>query len=173
MDCKYKNIDVATYGIELLISSAVNLIFVMLVGGHFFGTFATFVFVLSFCPIRQFAGGFHARSHMKCTVGFLILFLLFGKGMTLIGNRIVNFGLWIMFGGIILCVSPIDTENKRLDQKLKRICKKKIAMFLCIELVGVIVFMMTKKNDFLQMAVTALGIENILLIFGKIANQKE
>lgn len=126
MDCKYKNIDVATYGIELLISSAVNLIFVMLVVGHFFGTFATFVFVLSFCPIRQFAGGFHVRSHMKCTVGFLILFLLFGKGMTLIGNRIVNFGLWIMFGGIILCVSPIDTENKRLDQKLKRICKKRL-----------------------------------------------
>lgn len=75
--------------------------------------------------------------------------------------------------GVILSVSPIDTENKRLDQKLKRICKKKIGFLLCIELVSLIVFMILDRIIFLQMAVTALGIESILLLLGRIVNQKE
>jgi accessory gene regulator B len=173
IDSKCKNIEVVTYGIELLMSSIVNLIFVMIIGGYFFGTFATFVFVLFFCPIRQFSGGYHAKSYITCTVGFLVLFLLFGNIMMFIENTIVCFGLWLIFGRVILSVSPIDTENKRLDQKLKCICKKKIGLLLCIELVSLIVFMILDRIIFLQMAVTALGIESILLLLGKIVNQKE
>ena len=90
-----------------------------------------------------------------------------------IENTIVCFGLWLIFGRVILSVSPIDTENKRLDQKLKCICKKKIGLLLCIELVSLIVFMILDRIIFLQMAVTALGIESILLLLGKIVNQKE
>lgn len=172
IDSKYKNIEVVTYGLELLISSIVNLIFVMIMGEYFFGIFATFIFVLFFCPIRQFSGGFHAKSYMTCTVGFLFLFLLVGNVMMFIENAIVDFVLWLIFGGIILSVSPIDTENKRLEQKMKRICKKKIGLLLCMELISLVVFMVLGKILFLQMAVTALGLESILLLLGKIVNEK-
>lgn len=132
IDSRCKNIEVITYGIELLLSSVVNLILVMIIGGLFFGAFATFVFVLFFCPIRQFSGGFHAKSYIICTVGFLGLFLLLGNVMMFIENIIVDFGLWFFWGEVILSISPIETENKRLNQRLKRICKKKIGLLLCL-----------------------------------------
>ena len=70
MENKDTDIQVIIYGIELLLSSFVNLILVMIVGGYFFGILPTLVFILFFCPIRQFSGGFHAKSYMTCTIGF-------------------------------------------------------------------------------------------------------
>lgn len=52
--------------------------------------------------------------------------------MMFIENIIVDFGLWLFWGEVILSISPIETENKRLNQRLKRICKKKIGLLLCL-----------------------------------------
>ena len=173
MENKDTDIQVIIYGIELLLSSFVNLILVMIVGGYFFGILPTLVFILFFCPIRQFSGGFHAKSYMTCTIGFLVLYFVLGNGMSFVRNEWICFGTWIVLGGLVFVISPIDTENKRLDKQLKSECKKKIGLILCIELVVMIVFFGLGKLHFLQMAVTALCAECILLVLGWFVNQKE
>lgn len=172
VDERYKNPEIVIYGIEMMLSSLVNLIVVMGIGGYFFGILSTVVFVLFFCPIRQFAGGFHAKTHMTCIVEFLILFLIIGKCTKFIRNMTIGLGIWCILGGIISLLSPIDVENKRLSQKHKRICKHKIFLLLFIESMCMIGFVILHKLDFIQMAVAALGLESILLTAGKIINQR-
>lgn len=69
-------------------------------------------------------------------------------------------------------ISPVDTENKRLDKQLRDNCKKKIWIILGVEVVCVSAFFVFSRVEFLQAAVMALIIESILLGVGKLVNKK-
>jgi len=57
-----KEFRVYSYGFELIIAFAANALTVLLIG-LIFGKFVhTLLFLLTYCPIRQYAGGFHATA---------------------------------------------------------------------------------------------------------------
>lgn len=64
------------YGIEITISSLLNIILIVTLGTIFNAFFESLVFLLCFIIIRQFTGGYHAESYFKCNLSFCILFLI-------------------------------------------------------------------------------------------------
>lgn len=167
------DIHVISYGIELLLSSVVNLMLVLMIGFYFWGILNTIIFILFFCPIRQFSGGFHADSYAGCTIGFLILFLVMGSVIKLIEYEWIDFLGCLLLIGFILIISPIDTENKRLDRGLREKCKKRIRLILGIELIAIVILFLSGQMEFLQMAVTALSVESFLLGLGQIVDRRK
>lgn len=167
-----KDVEVISYGVELLLSSIVNLILVLMIGSYLFGVQETIIFTLLFCPIRQFSGGFHANSYLGCTIGFLVLFMTIGNLINIVNNIWYYFLECIICIGFIGIISPIDTENKRLNKQLRDKCRKKIMIILGIEFFGIVVFFVLLKNKFLHAATMALVIESVLLGLGKIKNKK-
>lgn len=71
---KYKY-DVYLYGFEILIASLVNMISVLIIGLLFNKFIYAVIFLVCYCPIRQFSGGYHAESYRKCYFTFMIIFL--------------------------------------------------------------------------------------------------
>lgn len=169
---KSKDVEVISYGIELLLSSVVNLILVLMIGTYFFGILKTIAFILVFCPLRQFSGGFHANSYLGCSIGFLVLFLGIGSVIQFIEYGWICFLICIVLICFILFISPIDTENKRLDHGLREKCKKRIRLILGIELITVVILFSLGQTEFLQIAVAALSVESFLLGLGQIVNRR-
>lgn len=169
---KSKDVEVISYGIELLLSSVINLILVLMIGTYFFGILKTIAFILFFCPLRQFSGGFHAKSYLGCSIGFLILFLGIGSAVQFIGYGWICFLICILLICFIFLISPIDTENKRLDHGLREKCKKRIHLILGIELITVAIFFSLGQTEFLQIVVAALSVESFLLGVGQIVNRR-
>lgn len=92
LDKRYKDEQVVRYGIEIILSSMLNLVLIILFGTIFWGLLEIVVFVLFFCPIRQYAGGYHAKTHLRCTLGFLLFYVMFKNSLYSVRGYCITYG---------------------------------------------------------------------------------
>ena len=81
-------------------------------------------FIFPFMVLRKYSGGLHLKSAVACTI---ISFCVLVIGVHLTGILYPGTVLNIMFGTAIctlVILSPIDSENRRLDDDEKVNCKK-------------------------------------------------
>ena len=67
--------EVYKYGFEVLIAFIVNIAIVLSIGLLFNKIFYSIAFLICYCPIRQFAGGYHANNYTKCLLIFILIFI--------------------------------------------------------------------------------------------------
>src|SRR5699024_12526038 len=68
--------EIYKYGFEVLIAFIVNTVVILSIGLLFNKLFYSIVFLICYCPIRQFAGGYHANNYTKCLLIFILIFIL-------------------------------------------------------------------------------------------------
>lgn len=122
IDTKSYDYEVYRYGFELLIASIVNFFVVFLIGFIFDRLIHTIIFLACYCPLRQFAGGYHASSYRKCLSVFLIIFII----TIFIGNNLEHFNLRpiiILFTFLnclnISLLAPVEHYNNPLSDDEK------------------------------------------------------
>lgn len=71
------DVEVYSYGLELLISSVLETLSVILLSIPFGRFWTTLLFLLAFCPLRSFAGGYHAKTHAGCFMTLLVVYAVF------------------------------------------------------------------------------------------------
>lgn len=117
--------EIYAYGFELLISTVLNLAGVFFISCLFGKIFEAFLFLLAFIPMRLAAGGYHAKHHWSCILGFNLIFLSF-----------IIFLQWLdpvffLFYSIIVAIAssilvwyfaPVEAINKPLsnDQRQRQ-----------------------------------------------------
>lgn len=116
------------YAIYILLSGLFHLFSVVALGLCFNMVLESLVFYCSFILIRKFAGGYHAKTPMRCYIFSVITSVVALYLIKLIGYS--NSVYYYIFVTIeILCVvfimiaSPLDNENKPLNAKEKKIFK--------------------------------------------------
>ena len=68
-------IDIYIYGLQLIISSIIG-ISIILVAGIIFERFKdSLIFLFIFIIMRQYSGGYHADSYLKCNLFFISIFV--------------------------------------------------------------------------------------------------
>ncbi|CEN76367.1 accessory gene regulator protein B [[Clostridium] sordellii] len=68
--------DVYLYGFEILIASMINVITTLIIGLLFNKFIYSVIFLACYCPLRQFSGGYHANSYLKCCLTFVVIFII-------------------------------------------------------------------------------------------------
>ncbi|WP_024621038.1 accessory gene regulator ArgB-like protein [Metaclostridioides mangenotii] len=129
-----KEFRVYSYGFELIIAFAANALTVLLIG-LIFGKFVhTLLFLLTYCPIRQYAGGFHAKNYSRCLLTFATIYLVTILTINYIDlevNQIpLMIGLAVSLIGICI-LSPVEHRNNPLSNA-ERIHHKKVAAILSL-----------------------------------------
>ena len=71
------DIEVYAYGTELLLASVLETLALLALGIFFHKTLETLVFFSAFMPLRSYAGGYHAKTHLRCFCGMLMIFAAF------------------------------------------------------------------------------------------------
>lgn len=164
-------IDIYRYGIELLVSTLINLALITIIGILINDIACSLVFLLGFIPIRSFCGGYHAKSYLKCNIVFSLSFVIcclcsnlmifaFTKNYLLI----IEIALIALSFPSILIFAPVKNANKIVSSnEAKKYKKISIIIFFCISGIGLITTYFGIKYGIL-LIVTLLLVSIMILI---------
>ena len=139
-----KTIAFYRYGIEITISSVLNVVLVLLLGVISKRFIFSCIYLAEFIIIRSFSGGLHAKTYVGCNAimcaAFIILIIayeLFFKNGMLLYLVIMS-----IISLIIMAVySPCDNPHKRIKPEKKMGFKmKSIAVTFLFCILGIVLF---------------------------------
>ena len=129
-EIEQEDYEVYKYGFEVLIAFILNIAIVLIIGLLFNKVFYSLVFLVCYCPIRQFVGGYHANNYTKCLLIFILIFILTMNIPLNIDFQIYTFMIFIIstlsYIGIFI-LAPLEHRNNPLTlsdiKKYKKISK--------------------------------------------------
>lgn len=158
------------YGIEITISSLLNIILIIVIGIIFRNVFESIIFLSFFMLIRQFTGGYHADTYFKCNlsvcISFISVLIMYHSTYEKITISLSVY-ISILCVAIILFLCPIENVNKPIP-KYKRNFFKYVSAILGIVygIIGTVLISLSIKYGVLILytlvLVTALIIAAII-----------
>lgn len=134
--------DFYRYGIEISISSLLNIILVVAVGFIIHHVLESLIFLSIFILIRSFTGGYHADTYLRCNMLMCVTFIL-TVFLNLITSNIITIPIvigFVCFNVItVLVLGPVENKNKPIEH-FKKIKLKIIGLIvtLIINYVGIL-----------------------------------
>ena len=128
------------------------------------------VFSFSYFTLRSYAGGFHSKSTSKCYIISIFLICSAVVFMNTVYNSVFLWGVYLIINFLIYLCSPIDTENKRLDDIERKVYGYKTKKILFILLVLNVCLAVFHYSWFNVSIITAVLFEGVMLIIGMISN---
>lgn len=169
--------DVCSYGLEILISALVNLVMVLILGATFGKFIQTIVFVICYCSIRQFSGGYHADTHGRCIFTFLCMYLatvVFITNIKSIDLRFMVMFITILNWLIIYRLVPVEHINNPLNEieknKNRRNARVIVSLVLVAILIGLYLYLV---YEYILYGAVALCWVSFMLILQIIKNKGE
>lgn len=163
------------YGIEITISSILNVVLILLIGVIFNSVMESAVFLLLFIPIRQFTGGFHADTYLKCNLFFCSLYtvvLLLCRITFLYLTTYAVILISFVCISLILYMCPIEHINKPIPKERRKTHKLMAALLGTVY--GAIATVLTAfTNKYGALTLYTLILVTVLVIAAKIIDMKE
>jgi accessory gene regulator B len=167
-----ENQELCRYGIQqifmILLNVAVTLAIALLMNM----LLESVLFMAAYIPLRRYAGGYHARTPLRCCV--------FSGGMTaivLLAIRFIEFSvvacLAMLVGAAltIVLLAPVADANKPLDKVERKVYRRRTLIILSVELLIAVGFVALGTADIAVCMVFALAILGIMLMLG-VANNR-
>lgn len=163
---------VYSYGFEILIAFIVNITTMLLIG-FLFGKFTYILFFLMcYCPIRQFSGGYHADNYFRCLLTFVFIILstiliIENLNIYLLKNIIMVIASISWIGICILC--PIEHRSNPIND-IEKSTYKKVAIFIStvVLLATLLSFLLNIFVDYFIYSAFAMFWIFMMLILGKL-----
>ena len=133
---KHDDRELYVYGFEQGISIVLNVITTLLIGLIFNTFFQLVIFMASYIPLRSFAGGYHAKTPLRCYIYSIIMLILVSVGMRyLFFVDMVYYVILAISALIIFVLSPVEDKNKPLDKIELKVYRKRTLFILLAELI--------------------------------------
>lgn len=148
---KKEDEEVYAYGMELLYSSILNIALAAIIAAVTNTVFPTSAFLITFIVIRQYIGGYHAKTHLGCMT---ILAVVIGCFVVLTRYIPKEFEIWIsglftlMSIILIFKFAPVEHPNKPLsdNEKLRlRKCGIISAFIVFVLIFAMVIFTKTRR----------------------------
>lgn len=141
------------YGLELMLSSLVEILFVIMLSAICQNFLQTLTFFVAFVPLRIYAGGYHADTRLRC---FLILIMIYTVFTVLLHILPVETYQYIIYGSVaftvivVIVMAPLLHDRKNMnDREIKFF--RKVALSICFFEVALIILgsMFLKNNIYI------------------------
>ena len=121
----YEDIEIYKYGFETICSTFLGFIITVIIGLVFKMFLLSIFYYIMFVTIRQFTGGYHAKSYFKCNLTFsIVTTFVFSFTKLVVYTQIYIILYHILFlilsFMIVWRYIPVENENKPLDQEQKK-----------------------------------------------------
>ena len=162
-------LDIYIYGFELLVSSVIETISLLLIGLLTGKLIDTIIFIISFSSIRVFSGGYHANSYLKCfivTVAYYLLVLFSAYIMLAFPNRtIILIAIITLFLSLILFIlmSPVKSKGKSILNYKKQKMLSIISLFINA-IVPIILLTIYQNNILIIVYPTIICVDVLIII---------
>lgn len=163
--------EIYKYGIEVTISTLLNVFCVMVTSILLSDVISGAVFLTVHFLIKPFVGGYHAKTYLMCNVLFVLVFLtsyisnsLFLKIDEVVFQKVIIESLFLLCLMPIIAFAPVRNQNKSLtDEEAKKYRIIGITLSILVDWVGLILFFCNVKMGSL-IIITLFMISLMMLI---------
>lgn len=134
--------DVYIYGIEITVSTALNVCLVMLAAVLLRSPLSGVCHLCCIIILRAFCGGYHANSYLKCNCLMVIFFIIsFLVGKMLVYFNLTNFKLMSILLMLtflpIYAFAPVKNKHKILSESKAKKCRiLSIIIYIILSVLG-------------------------------------
>lgn len=160
------------FGIQQGLTILLNLVTTLTIGLALGMVLEAFVFLVTYIPLRSFAGGVHAKTANRCyvySIFMIIAVLLIIKYFPL--GYLVCSCLAMVGGILIFFLAPVQDHNKPLDEKERAVYRKRTRCILCIECLLLLLFWGIHWYVGVSCIALTLAILSIMLLLGILKNR--
>lgn len=159
------------YGFNQGLNILLNLITTLVVGLLFHNVLELAIFIAAYIPLRSFAGGYHAKTPVRCYIFSIILILVFVLATKYVHFTIFVYSIIIVASSvIILYLAPVEDKNKPLDTKEQRVYRKRTYMIWVTELAVTVICCCLKQIVPVVCLTMTFLVMAVMLILGKLKN---
>ncbi len=173
---KDEYVDICRLGIEVFISTCITSLGILLIGAAFGYFIEAVTYCLCFTTIRNYSGGYHASSRIRCNLGSWLAALL-----VIISRNIFEvlpiYGMLIGFGLVaivLMLLAPLENKNKPLTGNI--VSKNRKWMIFFVLLWDVIAVILYGIRPFHSMTIFYTEVTVVILIIiekGRQENEKK
>ena len=166
---KQEDHEIYYYGVQQGITLLLNILTTIVIALVCGELWQCMVFMLSFVLPRRYAGGYHAKTPLRCYIysnalifAVLLIIKFFTLGIFICGS------LSVISGAIIFFLSPVEAANKPLDEKERTVYRNRARVILVILLVIQVVLSSINCNTAVMCISMALFLLAALMVVGKL-----
>lgn len=171
---KDEDYELYLYGFETLIAFFINISIILIIGYILDKTLETILFLMFYCPIRQFSGGFHADNYRKCLMVFILIYILNIFTLSELVYSKLDYIILILtlISYVGTCyISPLEHRRNPLTIEEKNSYKKKVKKLTTIafmfSIIGINFNMTYKYAIYIESSIICIF---IMLLLGLIKN---
>ena len=138
-----------TYGIELVLNNFLIFLSIAVISILTDNVSISFAYILTYCPIRNYVGGYHCKTYTKCYLTTLILYILMLIFDTyLFDNRlIVSCILLVITIPMILILTPVDFGYGPISDNDRKKYRKRSTVLIALALLSFIFSIVTHQPN--------------------------
>lgn len=175
----YKNLgdlEIYEYGLELILSSIINTFLIIALSACTGLAIEMLAFLVFFGILRISAGGYHAPTHFKCLLQYMVISfssIIFARMM--MENTMIIYLIimsCILSAGLVFWLAPVDSNNKQLNNGEIRQFKKRSRVTVLIQIIILLALLYLRNNLSYYLFVCSLGILSESISLLPILNKK-
>jgi len=157
------------FGIQQGLTNILNLVTTVIIGLVLGVLWQMLLFMAAYIPLRSFAGGYHAKTPLRCYILSVLLLTAIALAIKYVYLHIYfQLGLLISASITVFLLSPVGNENKPLDELEKKIYKRKTIVICISEISTAIVLLCLNFTVLAVSMIWAVVVCAGMLILGKV-----
>lgn len=121
---KEEDRELVAYGLRLGIIVIANIISILIIGLILGMFLESVVFMLVYVPLRTYVGGYHASTELMCYFMSMLLVVVVLSSLKLLETYELQYLMLVISSLIIIILSPVESINKPLGIREKKVYKK-------------------------------------------------
>lgn len=168
---KEEDAEIYIYGINQILVSVLNVSSALIIGWIVGVVFEIAVFMAAYIPLRSFAGGYHAKTSLRCYIFSDIMLIVVSIGIKyLLVTDLVYYIALVIGIFIVLILSPVEDKNKPLDEAEHKVYKRRTIIVASAEFLLFLLLKLLGLNNFLVSIIYSFVVLSFMLITGKVKN---
>lgn len=168
---KEEDAEIYIYGINQILVSVFNVSSALIIGWIFGVILEIAVFMAAYIPLRTFAGGYHAKTPLRCYLFSVIMLISISMGIRYFCiPDLVCYIILTVSTVVVLFLSPIEDRNKPLNKTEQRVYKRRTTFIVIIELIAGIAFKLMEINGLFAAVLCSFSVLCVMLYLGVIKN---
>lgn len=161
------------YGLSAGITILENIVITLILGYIFGNLIQTMIFLLSYIPLRSYAGGYHAKTEQVCFIFSTLLIIVVEIFFSIFFrfNYVELMGFVMISIFLIVINSPFESEKKLLSNGERKFYKRTVKVVLGLESIVILICVVNKQSVIFSGIAAAIFSEAILITFGSFVNR--
>ncbi len=160
-------------GLELILNDLVTFSLIIVLSAIVWKIQYAFEYLIVFCTVRLYTGGFHARKAYICRLSMIATFVLTIVLSGILKNSSMTAVIIILITSFLAMspIIPVKHPNKELTEELVRKGRRNgLILYIVYSICSVIIFTYLPRDG--MMIALTLGAVSALVIAGKFLNER-